>query len=481
MIMCPYCLTMQEPLQTNLCNNPKCGQKLPPKYVENARSGNLTCLGTFGLPSHGKTALLSSLMQSAQAVHKIVTGSYVRPLDDDTQKKLIEWSARYRTGQVKPQSTPPEDRPRPLLVMNNKFCTKHSPVLVAYDLAGEALKRALSQPEYVRALHKVNTIWCVVSLDDLVNKNDEGYSLDSLFSIYLDAMADLHIPIKGKNILVVYTKADLLLGAQPGLQPLPFEVEEYLATDPYDQLREKRGSELPAFDEDAYFAKMSEISDLLLEYTTDFVDGGGAFVSMVRDAGAQVYFTLNSAYGSSLDANNSTLGTAVHTIRVLDALIWAIKLNSPVEAGQEVALIVPSTIESTGLASQGTISRFYDELSTHGGFIATYYPGRVEPAFPLGISPLTVQSSSNLALIGPILDRLKAGTAVVLLVNDALPMDFIDLFASQWMDKLLLVVARRELVTTWLPHCRVFTNDGEIAPMVSAFLAHIATSRTKKP
>ena len=32
MIMCPYCLTMQEPLQTNLCNNAKCGQKLPPKY-----------------------------------------------------------------------------------------------------------------------------------------------------------------------------------------------------------------------------------------------------------------------------------------------------------------------------------------------------------------------------------------------------------------------------------------------------------------
>jgi hypothetical protein len=146
-----------------------------------------------------------------------------------------------------------------------------------------------------------------------------------------------------------------------------------------------------------------------------------------------------------------------------------------------VALIVPSTIESTGLASQGTISRFHEELSAHGGHVATYYPGRVEPVFPLGVSPLTVQSSSNLALIGPILDRLKPGTAIVLLVNDALPMDFIDLFASQWMDRLLLVVARRELVATWLPHCRVFTNDGEIAQMVSAFLEHIAASGTKKP
>jgi hypothetical protein len=60
-------------------------------------------------------------------------------------------------------------------------------------------------------------------------------------------------------------------------------------------------------------------------------------------------------------------------------------------------------------------------------------------------------------------------------------MDFIDLFASQWVDKLLLVVARRELVATWLPHRRVFTNNGEIAPMVSAFLEHVTTTRTKKP
>jgi len=37
MIMCPYCLTMQEPQQTHLCNNPDCGRKLPSKYVEYAR------------------------------------------------------------------------------------------------------------------------------------------------------------------------------------------------------------------------------------------------------------------------------------------------------------------------------------------------------------------------------------------------------------------------------------------------------------
>jgi hypothetical protein len=481
MIMCPYCLTMQEPQQTNLCNNPKCGRKLPPKYVESARSSNLTCLGTFGLKSHGKTALLSSLMQSAQAVHKIVPGSYVRPLDDDTQKILNEWSMRYKKGDVQLPSTPPSERPQPLLVMNNKFATRQPNVLVAYDLAGEVLERAGNQPEYVRALNKVNTIWCVVSLDDLINYNDAGYSLDGLFNVYLDAMAELHISIKGKNILVVYTKADVLVGVRQGLQPLPFEVEEYLATDPYDQLREKRGAEMPAFDEDAYFSKMNEISDILLEYTTDYVDGGGAFVSMVRDAGAQVYFTLNSAYGSALDTNNSTLGMGVHAIRVLDALIWAIKLDKPTVAEQEVAMIVPSTIEASGLASQETIARFYDELSAHGGYVATWYPGKIDPAFPMGTSPSGVQTSNNLSLIGPILDGLKPGTAVILLVNDTLPMDLVDIYASQWMDRLLLVVARRALVATWLPHCKVFTHDGEIAQMVSTFLEHVATTRTKKP
>jgi len=329
-ILCPYCLTIQELRQTtNQCNNPECRQKLHQGYREKARTGNLTLLGTFGLPGHGKTAFLSSLMQSALAVYKIAPGSYFRAFDDDTQKKLNEWSAQYRDGQVKMAATPPDERPKPLLVMSKNFPVSHQNILVAYDLAGEALERARSQPEYVRALSKVNTIWCVVSLDDLVNHNDAGYSMDGLFNIYQNAMAELHIPIKGKKILVVYTKADLLLGVKLGLEPLPHEVVEYLATDPYDQLPEKRGSELPAFDEDAYFAKMCEISDILQEYTIDCVPSGGAFVNMVAEEGASVFFTINSAFGRPLDTGNTRAGFAVRGYRVLDALIWAIKLNSP--------------------------------------------------------------------------------------------------------------------------------------------------------
>ncbi len=224
-------------------------------------------------------------------------------------------------------STSPVELPRALLVMSHHFLDSHPNILAAYDLAGEVLERAGTQPEYMRALSKVNTVWYIVNLDDLVNDNNAGYSRDSLFNIYQDALAELHIPIKGKNILVVYTKADLLIGVGSGLEPLPHEVVEYLAADPYDQLPKKRASEFPAFDEDAYFAKMTRISDILLEYTIDFVNGGGAFVNTVRDAGMQIYFTSNSAYGSALDSEN-TLRSSVHSVRVLDALIWAIKLNS---------------------------------------------------------------------------------------------------------------------------------------------------------
>jgi hypothetical protein len=320
MILCPYCLTIQELRQTaTRCNNPKCGRKIPQRYQEKARAGNVAFLGTFGLSNHGKSAFLASLMQSAQAVHKIAPGSYFLAFDGDMQIQLNEWSERYRDGRVMMGATSPAQFPRPL-VMSNNFPDGYSNVLVAYDLAGEALKRAGNQPEYVRALSKVNTIWYTVSLADLANHNDEGYSMASLFDIYQNAMIELHIPIKGKNILVVYTKADLLLGVKQDLEPLPHEVVEYLADDPYDQLLEMRTSEFPDFDADAYFAKMTRISDILLEYTIDFVDGGGAFVSMVRDAGMQVYFTSNSAYGSALDS--------VRSVRVLDALIWAIKLNS---------------------------------------------------------------------------------------------------------------------------------------------------------
>lgn len=481
MIMCPYCLTMQEPQQTNLCQNADCGRKLPPRYVEYARKDNITSLGTFGLPLHGKTALLSSLMEAAQNVHKIVPGSYISPLGDETQRTLNEWRARYSSGAVNLPSTTPRERPLPLLVQNHKFLTTRSSVLVAYDLAGEAMVNAGSSPELVRALSKASTIWCVVSLDDLINKDEGGYNLAGLFNTYMEAMGDLHISIRGKNILVVYTKADILLGINEGLEPLPQEVINYLGTDPYSQIRSKRGAELPPFDEDAYFAGMRDISDILRYYTNDFVPGGGAFVNMVEQEGANVFFTINSAFGGALGAGNTRMGFAVQAFRVLDTLIWAIKLDPHESRDQEVALIVPAAIKSAGLGSQEVVRRFYEELSSGGGHVATYYPGQVRPAFPVGTAPAVVPAPEAIDLICPILDNLNPTTAVVLLVDQNWPIDFYDLPGTRWADRMLLVVGRRELVATWLPHRQVYLNDGEIPQMVSGFLHHLATVRTNKP
>ncbi|HEY1349286.1 MAG TPA: hypothetical protein VGF67_06645 [Ktedonobacteraceae bacterium] len=477
MIMCPYCLTMQEPQATSLCNNPECGRKLPPRYVDYARKGQITSLGTFGLPQHGKTALLSSLMEAAQGASKIVPGSFVSPLGDETHKILNEWRARFSSGAVNLPSTPPNERPLPLLVHNHKFLGGQSMLLVAYDLAGEALVNAGSTPELVRALSKVNTIWCVVSLDDLINKNEQGYDLAGLFTTYLEAMTSLHIPIKGKNILVVYTKADILLGIRQGLAPLPDEILLYLGDDPYKQIRQQRSADLPPFDEEAYFARMCEISEILREYTMDFVPGGGAFVNMVGEEQASVFFTINSAFGGALDAGNAKMGFAVQARRVLDTLIWAIKLDRRVSSDQQIALIVPAVIQDAGLASQETIRRFYEELSAGGGHVATYYPGQVQPAFPVGTAPTVVPTPGVLDLVCPLLDGLPPETTVVLLVDQRWPLDFRDLAGTRRAERLLLVAGQRELVATWLPHHQVYLHDGEIPRVVSGFLQRLAASK----
>lgn len=477
MILCPYCLTMQEPQQTNLCQNPGCGRKLPPRYVDYARKGYVTSLGTFGLPKHGKTALLSSMMEAAQGVTKIVPGSFVSPLGDETQKTLNGWRARFGSGEVNMPSTAPRERPLPLLVQNNKFLTTRSSLLVAYDLAGEALVDAGTNPEKVRALSKVNTIWFVVSLDDLVHSNEAGYDLAGLFTTYMEAMTNLHIPIKRKNILVVYTKADILLGINDELEPLPPEVIDYLGTDPYSQIRTRRGADLKPFDEDAYFAGMGKISEILQEYTIDFVAGGGAFVNMVEEEGAKVFFTINSAFGAALGANSTRMGIAIQAYRVLDTLIWAIKLDCQESMDQEVALIVPAVIQESGLASKETIKHFYEELSSGGGYVATYYPGQIRPAFSVGTVPEAVTRAGHMDLIGPILDSLNPATAVVLLVDQKRPLDFVDIAGTRWPERLLLVSGQREMVATWLPHRHVYLDEKEIPQVVSGFLDHLATVR----
>jgi len=489
-IMCPYCLEMHEFRQTDICSN--CGQQLPKKYLAAALQGSPICLGTFGLKSHGKTAFLSNLLLAAESLSKVALNAFPQAIDSYTSRMLLKWNAMDQSGEINLGETllgenPLKERPTPLLLLLSNFPSGQSHIFVTYDLAGEVLDKAGSEPEHVRALHNVNTIWFIISLSDLMKERKTGHSMRDLFDVYEEAMEKLHISIKGKNILVVFTKADKLLKTidDSELPRLPSEVYAYLEDDSYEYefIKEKPKASLKQLNEEnywTYFRKMQEISEILRDFTNDYVSGGGAFLAMAQSYDAQVMFTINSAYGE--EPEGGKLPRKAHPKRILDALIWAIELGKAgrPNQGREVALIVPMTIDGHGVANQDIIMRFYQSLAAHGEHVATYSVGHLASAYSPGTAPVQMPSLPRLPLVGPILDRLKAGTVVVLLADDKMPLDLGDFVNSPLLDRLLVVTTHREMLNAWLRHRAILQNEGDVEPIVSSFLNQLSAARPQE-
>src|SRR5207253_1397931 len=80
---------------------------------------------------------------------------------------------------------------------------------------------------YLAALKLVSTTWFLISLRDLEN-DEKGRAITDLFNVYRSGMRKLQADLKGRTLIVIYTKAD-----QVAFTP---EIEEYLASDPYQGL-----------------------------------------------------------------------------------------------------------------------------------------------------------------------------------------------------------------------------------------------------
>lgn len=478
-IMCPYCLSMQEPKETGICS--KCDHRLPKRYLNAPFKGKPICLGTYGLPSHGKTAFVSNLILTVGSLYKVVPGAILQPLDDATTKTINVWKSNEKLGNTALGSTklPLENEvPVPLILQLSHFPHEQSHILVTYDLAGEVVYKSGNQPQFARALNNVETIWFVISLFDLLKNPENGYSMEDLFTIYQQTMENLSIPIKGKNILVVYTKADKLMMTieDSELPSLPVEVCNYLYDDhdEYEYIKEWNPDKLNRLEIDTYIQKMFEISNSLADFTSNAIPGGGAFLAMAEAYETKVLFTMNSAYGEEPE-HNGKLARKTHPMRILDALIWTTILENQGSSSHEVALIVPSKMDAISGFSQDIIMRVYNAFTSNGANVATYYSGKIEPAFAIGTAPKLMQQVQLPHLIGPILDHLKPETMVVLFIDNKFPLDLADFAFSSWMERLLVVAPRKEMLAAWLPHSAILQQDSDVEQIVSSFQKKIAT------
>jgi len=448
-IACPYCYTVQTFVSGNECEG--CHRDVPRAFIKAAQRIAPVYLATMGVTQHGKTVYLDSIAVTIENLGKITEHTFHDYLDDSTFKSIRDIRVQVLQRQDRKATTPTEN-PEPLLINLHNFLDTSVIPLVIYDLAGEIFDDRSAIEYYTRAMQHVHTVWFVVSLADL-REDKEGRTLSDLFNVYRAGMERIDVDANGRNLLVVYSKADRISSS------VPAEIRSYLQRDPYVDLAtlSRRQAMEHSLDYYSYLLEMRKISDLLFDYTYDEVPGGVPFINMVKQSGMNLRFTVTSAIGRD-SSGGAGSNLQYRRWRVLDPLIWAIDLNKPIGKDANIALIIDAS--SDALFQNDFLDEFFKSLSKYGQ-VTIYFMGTTSAASsPSEMPPSEPPKHITPALIGPILDQLGTADRALLItarsVRDLPDFDNVDLRAR------LGIVAMRDGLVTW---ARSITYMQQLTPV----------------
>ncbi len=440
-IVCPYCLTPQTGRKISQCQNADCKVGIiPEEYVESVRRTPPIWLTMYGTTQHGKTATVDSMALWIETIGKIIEEASCDYLDDYTQEQVRLMRINDKEGLIRLEST--QKGRRPLLIKVNNIIADREQTLIIYDLPGELADDVADAVEYAAAIRYAQTVWFIVSLDDL-RADGEGRTLSTLFMNYQKTMKRLNAPVVGRSMLVIYTKADRLT------RLLPPKVNSYIAEDPYSYLKSAPARDLRReypFTMDSYMDNLAEISESLREYTIDVVSGGSDFVGRVKKADIRpLTYTITSALPMA-DASESAMGE-IYRVRVLDPLLWTLHNGGEPVAKADSTLIIESGTQSADVFDTEVDQAVIDALRRLGIAVNIYFTGYSRPVTLKGSDEMK-PVARRLNTIGPILDRLSDGERVILITKTE-PYDLRDYEFSGWNKRLILIALDGTVADYW--------------------------------
>ena len=455
-IMCPFCLQPHDTGASATFTCPTYKEAIPAPYIREYDDTLPLWLVTVGFPKHGKTTYLAALTLTLQHMSSVWPGSYYRALDQYTMDAARDWMRAARLG-VQNESTP-RGISRPLLLSMYQIPTSGSRCLVMYDVAGEIYDRLHEVEEYVASIKQVSTTWFFISLKDM---KEQDRTLSDLFTVYLSGLENLHADLTGRNLIVVYTKAD-------EITTFPQDIRQYLMNDRFQAITvpDAERPDLSTFTMDDYYAEMKTMSDRLRTYTRERVPGGNPFINMVEGQQMNLVFSVTSALGERPDDSNR-LREDARRYRILDPFLWAMRLERPTVT-RPFTLILDASESAGEIYHESLLGAIWAQLSTKGA-VSTYSMGSRRPVSSPGQTPpLTSPATARPRLIGPILERLPSDTTTLVLTTGHI-LDLQDYDIPPWQTRILLVGLDWEPDQDW-EHTLVLQSGAGVSVLIDALM-----------
>jgi hypothetical protein len=471
-LACPYCHHVQIFDREGACE--ECGNFVSRAFLAATAKSPPVYLATVGFTQHGKTTYLDSLTTMIENLGKISDRTYHEYLDDYTfdEVRHMRWEVQHR--QI-PESTQADRKPMPLQIGIYNFLDQPANTLVIYDLGGEVFDRKSDIQRFALPMQNVHTIWFFISVHDLENPpsitdwEDGGRpflrSLSDLFSVYRSGMERLGVQLKGRNLLIVYTMADKIVSR------LPEHVRNYIREDKFFDLARKKHSEARnlTFDPYAYMRDVLAISSELEDWTYD-IEGGTAFINMVKDSGMNVVFTITSSIGRQSDPHTDRM-IDFRRYRVLDPLIWAMLHNKAIGGERRILLVLDNHPSAKQVFENDLPYHLFDYLSGKGTVVTFFLGSNTSVSRPGVRPPDSPPDEPGPSLIGPLLEA-QDDDALVLLVLDrpdgdspqwVVP-DLVDFDTQKWR-KRIGILSFQDGLTPW-EHSRTLNKFNELKQLL---------------
>jgi hypothetical protein len=293
-----------------------CGAKIPVAYVDDYDVLPRVFCPMGGLPAHGKTVYLVSLLVELADTAPWLwrTSNLVR---GEGIHDVIEWMHLWRTSGQLPGSNQFMTLPNCIVLRMAGLPTLPAPFhLMLQDTSGEVIHNE-ARIRNARFLTNAPVLVLFVSLPNL--RRDGLQTNESVLALYMNAVRSMTRRGGRQSLLVVLTKGDELLDTDA--DSLPLQARRALRATP---------EELYAKDPVADHERREELSEALEEWLLRQPNFGGAVLT-ARDVFTEVRYCVVSATGAApvvRDDDLSYLSGPATPRAIFDPLTWIVDLQA---------------------------------------------------------------------------------------------------------------------------------------------------------